>query len=50
MKIFSALFKVKEKKSVRTISEYQQQMLIRQGREQFKKLLDKGLRVPVALL
>jgi hypothetical protein len=50
MKFLSVLFKTKTQKSVKTIAEYQQDMLIRQGREQFKKLMDKGLHVPVALL
>jgi hypothetical protein len=50
MKIFSVLFTNKKKKAIRTIAEYQQEMLTRQGREQFKKLVDQGLGVPVALL
>jgi hypothetical protein len=50
MNIFSVLFTTKKKKAVRTIAEYQQEMLIRQGRDQFKKLVDRGLGVPVALL
>jgi hypothetical protein len=51
MKVFSQIFGSQKKKTaVKTISEYQQEMLIRQGREQFKKLVDRGLRVPVALL
>ncbi len=31
-------------------SDYKQDVLVKQGREQFKKLLDKGLGIPVALL
>lgn len=30
--------------------DYKQEALIKQGREQFKTLLKKGLRVPVVLL
>ena len=33
-----------------TLADYQRALLIRQGREQFKKLVDRGLGVPVGLL
>ena len=33
-----------------TIADYKQRLLIQQGREQFKTLLEKGLGVTVALL
>ncbi|MGH7246242.1 MAG: hypothetical protein ACREGI_04910 [Candidatus Levyibacteriota bacterium] len=32
------------------IADYKQELLFRQGKEQFEKLLQRGLRVPVALL
>ena len=38
------------KKARRTIADYQQELLVRQGREQFKRLLEKGINVPVAFL
>ena len=38
------------KKVVRTISDYKQDILVKQGREQFKKLLEKGISIPVVLL
>ncbi len=38
------------KKAVRTIADYKQDILVKQGREQFKKLLEKGISVPVVLL
>jgi len=38
------------KKAARTISDYKQEILVRQGREQFKKLLEKGISIPVVLL
>jgi hypothetical protein len=40
----------KSKKAVRTISDYKQDILVKQGREQFKKLLEKGISIPVVLL
>jgi hypothetical protein len=37
-------------KAVKTIADYKQQILVKQGREQFKKLLEKGISIPVVLL
>jgi hypothetical protein len=34
----------------KTLAQYQREMMVRQGREQFKKLVDQGLSVPVGLL
>ena len=39
-----------KKRAVRTLGDYKQEILIKQGREQFKKLLEKGIRIPVVLL
>jgi hypothetical protein len=47
MKFF--LFQSK-KENKKTISDYKQEMLMKVGREQFRKLLEKGLSVPVVLL
>ena len=43
----------KEKKKVqvqKTISDYKMEILVKQGRDQFKKLIEKGINIPVALL
>jgi hypothetical protein len=40
----------KSGKTVKTIADYKQQILVKQGAEQFKKLLEKGISVPVVLL
>lgn len=44
------IFKSQSPKRRKTLAEYEQEMLIRIGREQFKKLLEKGLSIPVGLL
>jgi hypothetical protein len=44
------ILNLRGKKAVKTIADYKQQILVRQGREQFKKLLEKGISVPVVLL
>nr|MBI5455389.1 hypothetical protein [Candidatus Levybacteria bacterium] len=44
------IFTSKRKNAVKTISDYKQDILVRQGREQFKKLLEKGISIPVVLL
>lgn len=40
----------KSKRAIKTISDYKQEALVRVGREQFKKLLEKGISIPVVLL
>jgi len=52
MKFLSILFDKKRHIStrVKSIEEYQQELLIKQGREQFRKLLEKGLQLPIAVL
>lgn len=40
----------KQKKTQRTISDYKMEVLVKQGRDQFKKLIEKGINIPVALL
>jgi len=47
MKIFSFKNVEKTKKS---LADYKQELLIKQGREQFKRLLEKGINIPVVLL
>ena len=36
--------------SNKTVSDYKMEILVRQGRDQFKKLIEEGINVPVALL
>jgi len=43
-------FKKQKKISVKTVSEYKMEVLVKQGRDQFKKLIEKGINIPVALL
>ncbi len=50
MKIFSTLLKIANKAGKKTLADYKQEMLVKQGREQFRRLQEKGLSVPVALL
>ena len=40
----------KGKRGVKTISDYKQEALVKSGREQFKKLMEKGISIPVFLL
>lgn len=35
---------------LKTITDQKREVLVKQGRDQFKQLLEKGLNVPVALL
>lgn len=51
MKLLATLFGIKQssKRSRKTIKDYQQEVLLKQGKEQIKKLLDLG-RIPVTLL
>jgi len=48
--LLSQLFKQIINPKQRIFSNHKEEILIKQGREQFKKLLDKGLSVPVVLL
>ncbi len=44
------LFGATKVKAVKTISDYKQDVLVKQGGEQFKKLLEKGISIPVVML
>jgi len=44
------IFTKEARKTVKSISDYKQDALVKQGGEQFKKLLEKGIRIPVVLL
>jgi hypothetical protein len=50
MKLVRILLRSEKKKQRTTLADYQRELLVRQGREQFKKLIDRGLGVPVGLL
>jgi hypothetical protein len=44
------IFGGNKKVAVKTIADYKQDLLVKQGREQFKRLLEKGLNIPVVIL
>ncbi|GDX62165.1 hypothetical protein LBMAG33_4750 [Candidatus Levyibacteriota bacterium] len=46
----SSFFFKPQKKVQKTIEEYKQELLIKQGKDQFNTLIRKGLSIPVALL
>lgn len=49
--IFNELVKdLKKEPQKKIILDYKQELLVKLGREQFKRLLDKGLGIPVGLL
>jgi hypothetical protein len=43
-------FKKQKKASDKANSEYKMEILVKLGRDQFKRLIEKGISVPVALL
>jgi len=43
-------FRKQKKASDKAISDYKMELLVKQGRDQFRKLIEKGLNVPIALL
>lgn len=53
MKFFASLLQVVRHETTqqrKSLADNKQEALVKLGREQFKKLLEKGLSVPVALL
>lgn len=42
--------KAKSNDDEKTITDYRREAMVKMGHEQFQKLMDKGLRVPVGLL
>lgn len=42
--------RINKKREIKTITDYKQDALLKTGREQFKKLLEKGISIPVVLL
>ena len=49
MKLFMFLIGKKKKQESPTLASVKEKLLIKEGREQFKKLLDRGLGLPIAL-
>ena len=43
-------FGKQKKANNKTVSDYKMEILVKQGRDQFKKLVRQGINIPVALL
>jgi len=43
-------FRKQKKTSAKEILDYKMETQVKQGRDQFKKLVEKGINIPVALL
>ena len=50
MKLVASLLGIKRKNESKTLAEYQRESLVKEGAQQFKKLVDMGVGVPVTLL
>lgn len=50
MDTLALLFGKKKNEETKTVVDYQHEALIKQAGEQFQTLIDKGLKIPVALL
>ena len=50
MKFLAFLFRGNKKNQRKTLTEYQREMLVKVGKQQFKKLQDLGLKMPIAVL
>ena len=50
MDLLLNLFGKRKEEAAKTLADYQREALIKQGEEQFQKLVERGLTVPVALL
>ncbi|MGH7203503.1 MAG: hypothetical protein ACREHC_03610 [Candidatus Levyibacteriota bacterium] len=49
MKFLVFLLGLRRKNQRKTLAEYQREMMVKVGRQQFEKLKDLGLHIPVAL-
>jgi len=49
MKLLAFLLRLKKKTHRKTLAEYQREMHVRMVKQQFQKLKDLGLTVPIAL-
>ena len=50
MKLVASLLGLKKKIKSKTVAEFQRESLVEEGAQQFKKLIDLGVGVPVTLL
>ena len=50
MKLLASLFETKKKVESKTLESLQEEMAIKMGKQQFQKLADMGLKIPVAPL
>lgn len=50
MEFIKKLFNKKKLTNGKTVAEFKEETLQRQGREQFRKLYEKGLTIPVVFL
>lgn len=50
MEWLTVLLGKRQSNALKTADEYQREALVEQGREQFQRLIDKGLNIPVAHL
>ncbi len=47
--ILASFLGIKKQQERKTLADYQRQMLVNMGQQQFKKLRELGLTIPVAL-
>lgn len=50
MSLLSFLLCKNKKSKIKEVSEIKEELLFKQGKEQFSKLIEKGLQIPIALL
>jgi len=49
MKSLAELLKLKREEQPKTLADYQRELLVKLGGQQFKRLKDMGISIPVAL-
>lgn len=49
MKLFTLLLKLKKQNQQKTLADYQRELLVKLGGQEFKKLHDLGINIPIAL-
>ena len=49
MKSLAEILKLKKEEQPKTLADYQRELLVKLGEQQFKKLKDLGISFPVAL-
>jgi hypothetical protein len=50
MKLLASLLGLNKRNEAKTLAEYQREILVKAGRQQFKKLHELGLTIPVSLV